>query len=632
MSFRITKDRIFIDTPTQNDKMGFELHSKHSHRLRSIASFALHIFCCCYGMQRHISFNGKNQSFFAFETFEAKVDGKPVYVKKEDYFKWKKTCDFKDNSFSLDFLSNIELSKITPLKKDPNGQNTPESLLKPQVVDAKPSIVVPDDVKKTPVIPKAEINAAVKDANALVQFFSTKQKANDEDWKMVLSATNNEVFQEAIPLYFGTLKDSPKRFDSATPWIKKVYPRLDETQKDILLNAFEFPEWIAACHPKDEDLTKKVADMLFADIDRVQVFFQKIENWPSKDHRPLIKALIAKLPLTSEKLVLAIAQKTQGGIAFWPTLMEDPHKKFENTATWIKKLYPQLDETQKIILLNTFELPEWIAACYPKDEELRKKVADVLFAYPIQMGLFFQRIDRGDENGPLDDHRPLINALIAKFPQTPEGLDLYRKAQEYQDDNPFWLVLEPNLESLKYGMADILLEELPYETAWVALTSSIQKSVDSKYGIKLFCAAYNAFNEETKPPKQNVLSEKFIEFSLRLFEEVLKVSPEKGERFIDGLTFHWRSINSPFATPVIAFMNSCIIAALRYRSKNPGKILLPFKGTLDWFNLVPTEKEPNPILEANLSIDEKKRYLIWLANHFNRRGVIPKFSDVKNAT
>lgn len=246
---RITNDRIFIDTPTQNDKTGLELHSKYSHRLRSIASFALQILCCRSGKHRLVPINGKdsfNKFYFSFETFEVKVDGKVFYVKKEAYLNWKDSyyiTNFTHNSFSKDFLSIIESSKVTPIRtsieKYPEGKNPPDGQNPPQPQPKTRDVVLPANEGKEAIVPVKKIAEPPKDANALVEFFTIKQMADNEVWKNVIPATNNEVVKEAIGLHVGKMTESDYRF-GLTAWIKKLYPQLDEHQKEFLLNTLPF--------------------------------------------------------------------------------------------------------------------------------------------------------------------------------------------------------------------------------------------------------------------------------------------------------------------------------------------------------------------------------------------------------
>lgn len=110
--------RVHIDYP-QVSGNGFYLKSKASHIIRKILSIVLAIFAC---FRRKYQLYKNDQrtmdSFFSFETFKAKINDIVVYIKKEDYLRWKHEWEpFIRDSFAQDLTRIIELEK--QLKEQP---------------------------------------------------------------------------------------------------------------------------------------------------------------------------------------------------------------------------------------------------------------------------------------------------------------------------------------------------------------------------------------------------------------------------------------------------------------------------------------------------------------------------------
>ncbi|QLH37428.1 MAG: hypothetical protein HWD61_15845 [Parachlamydiaceae bacterium] len=124
---RENNNKIFIDIENRHDRTGLTHYSIHSHRLRTIISKILRLFCCCFKTTHE--YRTANQelrsSYFGFETFEINLNEKVYYITKASYEKWKlaNLLPFFNSDFSQDFLQLIKTSKVTLNSKetDPKG-------------------------------------------------------------------------------------------------------------------------------------------------------------------------------------------------------------------------------------------------------------------------------------------------------------------------------------------------------------------------------------------------------------------------------------------------------------------------------------------------------------------------------
>lgn len=222
------------------------------------------------------------------------------------------------------------------------------------------------------------------------------------------------------------------------------------------------------------------------------------------------------------------------------------------------------------------------------------------------MKTFFQKIDTDRMNNwPVDYLRPLINALIAKFPT-----DLKALYQMAKNDNPFGLDLEASPFRIEYGMTNILLEELSAPDAASAALSPLplHPKFQNGFGLKLLVNAYKTFDKDNK---QNMLSEKSIKFSMYFLNELKEAN--KCETFLGKmLDFNDKG---PVTNAIKTFINSCIIGVLRYYPQDAKKILdFLTKHSGMMIVLKPTKDSPNPVLNDNLSDVEKNLFLKWSAN------------------
>lgn len=112
MSHRIDGNKIFIDIQGHEDKLGLEIYSEKSHKLREFLRKFMDIFCRCFSTTHEYQNNGQTckYSYFNFETFNLNFGPKVYYVKKADYEKWKQNNQYPtyDTRFSYDFMSLIE--------------------------------------------------------------------------------------------------------------------------------------------------------------------------------------------------------------------------------------------------------------------------------------------------------------------------------------------------------------------------------------------------------------------------------------------------------------------------------------------------------------------------------------------
>ena len=109
------------------------------------------------------------------------------------------------------------------------------------------------------------------DAPNLTLFF---QKAlytkSDEEWKAVLSKVTRESFKEAILARQQNCLHYELRY-----LLEKLYPLIDDQQKEILLNVLVNLDALAGFFPEDQDLVQKVGERFLADIIKEKPFFRK---------------------------------------------------------------------------------------------------------------------------------------------------------------------------------------------------------------------------------------------------------------------------------------------------------------------------------------------------------------------
>lgn len=202
------------------------------------------------------------------------MEGKEIYIKKADYITWRKNHvhDLIIPSFSKDLL------KIIQSVKEPQKKEIPQ-------------IEVP-----------AEEKIEEMDAPNLTLFF---QKAlytkSDEEWKAVLSKVTRESFKEAILARQQNCLHYELRY-----LLEKLYPLIDDQQKEILLNVLVNLDALAGFFPEDQDLVQKVGERFLADIDKRKAFFQKIDKELTEDEipfqKPVVKFLFEKLPKDPKEL------------------------------------------------------------------------------------------------------------------------------------------------------------------------------------------------------------------------------------------------------------------------------------------------------------------------------------------
>ena len=520
MLYKIVNNHLFIDTPNQKDQSQFVLYSKLSHINRKILSVVLRLFCgCCCPENGTLSINDRlffNHSFFTFETFKVKVDGRQIYVNKQAYYKWRfPQLHHAPRNFSEDFLNQIKAEKNPPIpikadpiedaplkqppaqipeiKAEPATKLPLENIFEPlQIpnIDVEPIKNLPEDNKKEEIVPEKKEEIPLMDEKKLIHFFQNYDLyEGDNKWNRIIpSLKNNEIFQAAVDAYLqmGLVEGSIHSLG----WFKGLYPLLDHDQKEFLIDKLKYPGDFVCCFPEDKELLAKIAEKIFIDTNKLSAFFRRLNKG-------------------------------------------NMHKDY------------------------------------------------------------------------IDAMKSLIKAVIAKIPQ-----DYAKIHQEVKKDNLFGFK-QTLISEFDCGIVPLILEDLPAHIANPLLSCSVVYRIDFgfKLGMEFLQSVFKTLNKDKQ--LQDVVSDQLILFSLAFLEELVRA--KKAINFLTQINFD--VYKRVYKSEINLFINCCIIAAFKHRAKDANKILNFIKNCGPLLQgLRPTETTPNPILEAHLTLEEKKRFLEWTIN------------------
>ena len=245
----------------------------------------------------------------------------------------------------------------------------------------------------------------------------------------------------------------------------------------------------------------------------------------------------------------------------------------------------------------------WIANCFPEDQELLDKIADLYLANKTRMRGLFLMINHKDRK-KIEVDLPLIIAIIAKLPQNIEELS------ELGKENLFGLYLR-ELDPVKTRevMYDFLLDTLSQEAAFAAIIALVHhNALESSGAFRMLRNIYDIFRFANKGDNY---ANQMICFSFDLFNELKKAN--KYKIFIDFIKqIDDKNLNDSYTK--YTFIHCHIIGVLKYL-KDPIEAKNALSFLEDETNLIsqlmPTKDFGNAILEDNLTMAEKKLYLEW---------------------